>query len=61
MTVTHKPPARRMGSMYTHLHINTFLKTIRIKQLPSSQVLLHVRPPYHANYGHLQTNSEHLT
>lgn len=60
MTVTKKTPTRRLDSMYMHLHINTFLKIISIKQLPSSQVHLHVRPPYYANYSHLQAHSEYL-
>lgn len=61
MTVTKKTPTRRLDSMYMHLHISTFLKIISIKQLPSSQVHLHVSCPYHATYGHLQTNSKYLT
>lgn len=49
MTVTKKPPTRRLDSMYQHLHINTFLKIISIKQLSSSQVHLQVKIPYHSN------------
>lgn len=49
MTVTKKPPTRRLDSMYQHLHINTVLKFTSIKQLPSSEVHLHVKIPYHSN------------
>lgn len=60
MTVTKKTPTRGLDSMSLHLHINTFLKIISIKQLLSSQAHPHVETCLSC-CGHLQTNSECLT